>query len=85
MLQPQTKASEGPVLVSNAPEGVEAAHLAKLRADKIVKTRREAQTIYYSIASPEIYDVLAGLQEVLTGEEGRSKTLETPRERQRAS
>ena len=24
-------------------------HLAKLRADKIVKTRREAQTIYYSM------------------------------------
>lgn len=40
-------------------------HLAKLRADKIVKTRREAQTIYYSIASPEITEILSGLQDVL--------------------
>ena len=60
-------------------------HLAKLRGDNIVKTRREAQTVYYSIASPEIYDVLAGLQEVLTGDEGQTKALETLQERRSAS
>ena len=60
-------------------------HLAKLRGDNIVKTRRKAQTVYYSIASPEIYDVLAGLQEVLTGEEGQPKTLRTLQEPRSAS
>ena len=28
-------------------------HLARLREDHLVKTRRDAQTIYYSLASPE--------------------------------
>ncbi len=28
-------------------------HLARMRADSLVKTRREAQTIYYSLASEE--------------------------------
>ncbi len=28
-------------------------HLAKLRQDGLVETRRESQTIYYSLASPE--------------------------------
>lgn len=29
-------------------------HLARLRRDDIVKTRREAQTIYYSLADPSV-------------------------------
>jgi DNA-binding transcriptional ArsR family regulator len=29
-------------------------HLARLRADKIVATRRESQTIYYSLASQKV-------------------------------
>lgn len=36
-------------------------HLAKLRALKLVKTRRDAQTIYYSIASDEVQAVLETL------------------------
>lgn len=36
-------------------------HLAKLRALDLVKTRREAQTIYYSIASHEVSAVLETL------------------------
>lgn len=52
-------------------------HLAKLRADKIVKTRREAQTIYYSIASREITDILTGLQEVLANSGAEGKPLES--------
>jgi DNA-binding transcriptional ArsR family regulator len=52
-------------------------HLAKLRADKIVKTRREAQTIYYSIASKEITDILTGLQEVLASSGAEGKPLES--------
>jgi DNA-binding transcriptional ArsR family regulator len=34
-------------------------HLAKLRAAKIVSTRREAQTIYYAIADDRVGQVLA--------------------------
>jgi DNA-binding transcriptional ArsR family regulator len=39
-------------------------HLARLRRDQLVKTRRSAQTIYYSLASPEtraVIEVLYGL------------------------
>lgn len=37
-------------------------HLAKLRALKLVTTRRDAQTIYYSVASPMITPVLTTLE-----------------------
>ncbi len=33
-------------------------HLAVLRAEEIVKTRREAQTIYYSIRSDKVVKLL---------------------------
>lgn len=36
-------------------------HLAKMRAMKIVATRREAQTVYYRLASPQIEEVLQTL------------------------
>ena len=36
-------------------------HLAKLRALKLVKTRRDAQTIYYSLASREVQAILETL------------------------
>jgi len=39
-------------------------HLARLRRDELVKTRREAQTIYYSLIGEEatqVIDVLYGL------------------------
>ena len=36
-------------------------HLARLRKDNIVKTRREAQTIYYSLANNQVKDVLTCL------------------------
>jgi len=41
-------------------------HLAKLRAMKIVSTRRDAQTIYYSIASPLIAPVLNTLDSMFS-------------------
>lgn len=41
-------------------------HLARLRRDGIVSTRREAQTIYYSIKSKEIECVLRCLQSIYT-------------------
>lgn len=34
-------------------------HLAKLRHDGLVTTRREAQTIHYSLADPNVREVIA--------------------------
>lgn len=39
-------------------------HLAKLRASDIVRTRRDAQTIYYSIADDRAQRILALLYEL---------------------
>ncbi|RWX78687.1 transcriptional regulator [Neorhizobium lilium] len=39
-------------------------HLSKLRAQKLVKTRRDAQTIYYSSTSESVLKVLATLEEL---------------------
>lgn len=39
-------------------------HLARLRRDGMVKTRREAQTIYYSLASDEVREVIALLYQL---------------------
>lgn len=36
-------------------------HLAVLREENLVRTRREAQTIYYSLASPTVTAVLSAL------------------------
>ncbi|MFO1074801.1 MAG: metalloregulator ArsR/SmtB family transcription factor [Geminicoccaceae bacterium] len=43
-------------------------HLARLRRDHLVKTRREAQTIYYTVASQEALQMLAQLNEIYGGE-----------------
>jgi DNA-binding transcriptional ArsR family regulator len=37
-------------------------HLARLRKEEVVKTRREAQTIYYSLQDENIVDVLRLLE-----------------------
>jgi DNA-binding transcriptional ArsR family regulator len=37
-------------------------HLSKLRAQKLVKTRRDAQTIYYSSTSEQVMKVLTTLE-----------------------
>ena len=39
-------------------------HLAKLRRDNLVTTRRSAQTVFYSIASPEVTPLLKSLSEL---------------------
>ncbi|HAJ90007.1 MAG TPA: ArsR family transcriptional regulator [Rhodospirillaceae bacterium] len=36
-------------------------HLAKMREDNLVKTRRDAQTIYYSISHPQVVDIIGYL------------------------
>ncbi len=39
-------------------------HLAKLRHDNLVKTRRSAQTVFYSLASPEVRPILQSLSDL---------------------
>lgn len=39
-------------------------HLSKLRAQKLVKTRRDAQTIYYSSTSESVIKILATLESI---------------------
>lgn len=47
-------------------------HLSKLRGQKLVSTRRDAQTIYYSCHSPAVQAILATLDEFY-GETGRAE------------
>jgi DNA-binding transcriptional ArsR family regulator len=54
-------------------------HLARLRRDNLVRTRREAQTIYYSIAGAEplavlqlLYQLFCSDERLLDGHEARS-------------
>lgn len=42
-------------------------HLARLRRDGVVDTRREAQTIYYSIKDKSVHAVLECLSHLYTG------------------
>lgn len=39
-------------------------HLSKLRAQKLVKTRRDAQTIYYSSTSEAVIKILGTLEDI---------------------
>ncbi len=39
-------------------------HLGRLRRDGIVKTRRDAQTIYYSIKSDEAHYIIKALRDI---------------------
>ncbi|HUB63065.1 MAG TPA: metalloregulator ArsR/SmtB family transcription factor [Methylocella sp.] len=42
-------------------------HLARLRQSHLVKTRRESQTIYYSIADPGVTKVIGALYDLYCG------------------
>ena len=48
-------------------------HLAKMREDNLVKTRRDAQTIYYSVSHPHVLDMIAYLND-LCANKALSKT-----------
>ncbi|MDE1992368.1 MAG: winged helix-turn-helix transcriptional regulator [Rhizobiaceae bacterium] len=45
-------------------QAVVSQHLARLRLEKLVDTRREGRLIYYAVATSEIRAVVASLQEV---------------------
>jgi DNA-binding transcriptional ArsR family regulator len=46
-------------------------HLAKLRAEKLVATRRDAQTIYYRLASPNALKLVKALCDLYGGKPGK--------------
>ena len=43
-------------------------HLARLRLDGLVRTRRHAQTIYYSIAKPDVMRLIDVLHEIYSSD-----------------
>jgi DNA-binding transcriptional ArsR family regulator len=45
-------------------------HLARLRRDDVVTTRRVAQTIYYSLSGPEARSIIATLYRLYCGSDG---------------
>ena len=48
-------------------------HLARLRRDRLVETRREAQTIYYRLGSREAREAMALLYRLYCGGESTAK------------
>jgi DNA-binding transcriptional ArsR family regulator len=50
-------------------------HLARLRRDGLVATRREAQTIFYSIASHEALSVMATLYDLYCGDTAQTRAI----------
>ncbi|WP_041794736.1 ArsR/SmtB family transcription factor [Pararhodospirillum photometricum] len=52
-------------------------HLARLRRDELVQTRREAQTIYYSLRGPEARAVLQALHDLYCGDGTRAALIDS--------
>lgn len=52
------------VALSGITQGAVSQHLAKMRDLKLVATRRDGQTIYYSLASAEVKSLLAALHNI---------------------
>jgi ArsR family transcriptional regulator, virulence genes transcriptional regulator len=50
-------------------------HLARLRRDGLVDTRREAQTIFYSVASAEARQLIGLLYEMFCAQQGAAEEL----------
>lgn len=47
-------------------------HLAKLRADGLVETRRDGQTIYYRLSDPAAVRLIDTLCEIFQGKAGKA-------------
>ena len=52
-------------------------HLAKLRAEGLVATRKSSQTVFYRIAEPRVLTLLATLHDLYCPALGRTETSET--------
>lgn len=55
----ETLAEQAKLSISNTSN-----HLRELRATSLVRTRREGQSVLYSLASPSVHDLLRTLQDV---------------------
>ncbi len=53
-------------------------HLARLRRDKLVRTRRSAQNIYYSLNGHEAQTIMATLHELFCAPAARNKDEGSP-------
>ncbi|MGA9488036.1 MAG: metalloregulator ArsR/SmtB family transcription factor [Methylocella sp.] len=53
--------------IVNLSQSALSQHLARLRRSHLVKTRRESQTIYYSIADPGVKKVIGALYDLYCG------------------
>ncbi len=62
-------------LVANSgiTQGAISQHLAKMRNLKLVSTRRDGQTIYYSLASKEVQQLLTLLHDIYCKDTKRNK------------
>lgn len=49
-------------------------HLARLREEGLVATRREAQTVWYRLSDPRAARVLAALHEIYCADEDRKES-----------
>jgi len=62
--------SEGEMSVGQLSEHIEldqsplSQHLARLRSESLVKTRKESQTVYYSIADPNVGKIIDTLHSI---------------------
>lgn len=54
-------------------------HLAKLREQGLVTTRKEAQTVFYSVSDPKALQVLSLLHDLFCPDLGRTGTTEENR------
>ena len=52
-------------------------HLAKLRAEGLVATRKSSQTVYYRIADPRVLTLLATLHDLYCRAPGHAEKSET--------
>jgi DNA-binding transcriptional ArsR family regulator len=48
-------------------------HLAKMRAEGLVSTRRDGQTIHYRIADPNAARILGALSQIYRGDQGSGR------------
>lgn len=53
-------------------------HLAVLRRERLVETRRSAQSIYYSLASNEAASVMSTLYEIYCKKDGAESSCRKP-------
>ena len=68
------KSVGGLVRLLEIPQSPLSQHLARMRKEKLVTTRREAQTIYYSIASNEAMRMVELMHELYCSEPGMRLT-----------